>query len=40
LPREIWKTGVQEKIDTFIKKNPPTDEKPGVLGLECFDETQ
>jgi hypothetical protein len=38
LPRDVWKTGVKENIDTFIKKNPPTTERPSVLGLECFDE--
>ena len=38
LPRDIWKTGIRDKIDDFIKKNPTTEDKPGVLGLECFDE--
>ena len=40
LPREIWKCGNKEHIDEFIKKNPITDAKTGVLGLECFDEVE
>ena len=37
LPNDLWKTGVQKDIDTWITKNPTTDEHPGVLGLECFE---
>lgn len=35
--RELWKSGDKEKIKEFCEKHKNTEEKPSVLGLECFD---
>jgi len=40
LPRDIWKCGNMKEMDEFIKKNPISEAKPGVLGLECLDEVE
>ena len=37
LTRKLWKSGESKEIDSFIGANPIKDDKPSVLGLECFD---
>jgi hypothetical protein len=40
LPRDLWKSGDRSAIADFVKRNDPAaDDKPSVLGLECFDLT-
>lgn len=37
LHNKIWKKGDRKEIDNFIERKGINDDKPSVIGLECFD---